>query len=670
MAAYRGRVEDDSVVIMFGRLLSLLGSAAVCAFAAASELQFEWASPLPHRQSWTDLAAGNGKVVGITDGLGGRHIYASADGKAWSYVNAPTNVTLRAVTFTGGKFLAVGDRSTILVSGDGTDWRVRQTDSGGGSLFAIDSGNGATVAVGYNATAFVSTDLLNWARIPGLGSAYSFLNVKFGNGRFVAVGQFGKLWSSVDGFTWQPTTWPQGLIPTDGSTIAAGLAFNNGVFLLGVTGGTAASSDGLNWSVVSPSGFSKLATIPNAVLGLGGTTISLTPTGSIWQSLLSIQAPAGVHLTCAAQLNGLTIAGGDNGLLYTSSDNSNWLRSVKEVDYSNSFLAFGNGLFVRFGSLPCVQISTDGADWQKISGAPSLRALTFGDGLWVGIDSSGAAAISSNAKTWETIPLPAPGGNQIFFANGRFVAQSGSGVLTSADGRNWQFIQIPGAQSITLIGYANGRWAAALDGSRPATSDDGVNWTVHPAQAALHGTVFAAGSDRFLAVGGGGMGYGFASWSADGITWQQQPLTSGTTFAAQSLTFGNGQFLLTDSYGGVFQSSDGLNWNGSRQAPQIFTAAAYGNGNWLIAGGDSILKSSTLLQSKSVVRLELTPQNFNTWALSIKGPPGESFSIEATADFHAAWAPVQSVIVPATGEILLPIDLSSGLRFFRAVSQN
>jgi hypothetical protein len=424
----------------------------------------------------------------------------------------------------------------------------------------------------------------------------------------------------------------------------------------------------MNWTVVSAASFSKLAVIPNAVLGLGGTTVSQTPTGSSWQSLLTIQAPAGIHLTCAAQLNGLTIVGGDNGILYTSSDNSNWQRAVKDVDYSNPSIAYGDGIFARYGSLPCVQISTDGSDWQKISGTPSLRTLTFGNGLWVGIDSTGAAAISVNAKSWETIPLPAPGGNRIIFADGRFVAEAAGGILTSEDGRNWQFINIPTAQTLTLIGYANGHWAAALDGSRPATSDNGLDWTVHPAQAALHGMVFAAGADRFLAIGGGGMGYGFAAWSVDGVNWQEQPLASGTTYFAQSLTFGNGEFVLTDSYGGVFESADGINWVGARQAPQIFTGAAYGNGNWLIAGGDSILKSSTRLQSKSVVRLELMPQNFNTWALSVKGPAGEKFSIEATAALGAAWAPVQSVTISASGEAIVPLDINPGARFFRAVA--
>lgn len=653
---------------MSGRLLlSLLAWAGIIAAQGAPELHWEWASPLPHRQSWVDMAAGNGKFVGITDGYGGRSIYASANGTNWQSVAGPTNVILQRIVFAEGQFIAVGDRATIMTSTDGTDWILRRTDTAGWRLFDVAAGNGSTVAVGYAGLGFVSTDLKKWTQLEAFGRANSMVAVKYGSGKFVAIGQGGQLWISTDGQAWQSLLWPLGLPPVGLSDYAAGLEFNNGIFILSVGGITAASTDGVRWTLGAAVNMSRVVAAANCFLGLAGTTLYHTPNCSTWQPILNVEAPAGVRLTCAASLDGVTIVAGDEGRLYRSTDLSNWERVVKDVDYSHPKIAFGNGLFVRFGTAPGVEVSENGNEWQAIKEAPALRDLTFGNDLWVGIDTNGTAAISSTGKAWESVELPTAAGERIGFANGRFVAEATGGVLTSVDGYTWQYIALPGAVTVRLIGNAAGRWAVALDGQRPATSEDGLTWTVHPAQASLRGKVFAAGNGRFLGLGGAGMGFGFMIWSEDGVTWTERSSTTGTTFTEQSLTFADGTFLLTDSGGGVYTSVDGENWNGGRQAAQVFTGAAFANGEWLVAGGDSILRSTKPIQIRSVVQLKWRLAD-GQWSLALNGPPGTSYLIEGSSELGGEWNAVQHVNIPLSGEAILSTSVTGTNRFFRAAA--
>src|SRR5215212_372433 len=130
---------------MFGRLLSLLVTAGVCATHAAA-LQWEWTTPLPHRQSWRSLAAGNGQIVGLTDGYGGRSIYTWVNCTNWVPVAAPTNFIPGKVIFHDGQFIAVGYRSTVITSEDGIDWKLRYSDPAGFTFSSIAAGSGTYVA--------------------------------------------------------------------------------------------------------------------------------------------------------------------------------------------------------------------------------------------------------------------------------------------------------------------------------------------------------------------------------------------------------------------------------------------------------------------------------------------------------------------------------------------
>jgi hypothetical protein len=648
------------VVVMLGRLLRLLVMAGLCATQAASALQFEWAAPLPHRQSWRSLAAGNGMVVGLTEGFGGRSIYASPDGKQWRPVTSPTNVAFQKVVFSGNQFIAVGPNSTVISSKDGIDWKIRHTDTAGHFLFDIASGNGVHVAIGHGPFAIVSSDLVTWSNGTGLGTGYVLRAVEFGNGRFVALGEYGSLFTSTDGAAWSRVPWPVDL--ADGYS----LEFNNGVFLIPDGNGIGASTDGVHWTVKPNSlGLAPFAHA-NGFLGVNSSGVYQSSNGSDWSLILAFdQSESGMNnrITCSAVLNGSTILGGDQGLMYVSPDMVNWERLLKRVDYGDSKIAYGNGVYVRHGGATGLCISSNGSDWQRIESAPGLKAAAFGNGFWIGLDHAGNAVISSNAKSWESLPLPATAGERIEFADGRFVAEAQGGILTSMDGRNWQFVSIADGL-VRLIGRTSGIWAGSSKNG-PVTSADGVIWTIHPLQE-MGAAVYAAGNGRFIGLVGAGMGPGFVKLSTDGFTWTSMRLTSGTTHPEQSLTFGGGMFVMTDNHGDVFQSEDGVNWVGARQAEQVFTSAVYGNSEWLVCGGDSILRSNARVQSPRVLKLQLALQDANAWSLWVAGNAGETLQIESTADLNGPWLGLQKITIPQSGQALVPTEISTPNRFFRA----
>lgn len=638
--------------------LSLLATATM-SISALAQTQFEWVSPLPHRQDWTDMAYGNGKFVGLTDGFGARYLYTSADGETWTRPNAPISNRLNKVTFADGKFVAVGDSGQIAVSTDGATWTVR---SGQDTFLDVAFGNGRWVVAANAPKLLSSADLESWTPAAGLGTGYTFEEVEFGNGVFLAVGQYGNWWRSTDGQNWQQV---------DGSGAADGqLVFSNGRFISSSTLGIATSEDGLSWIALNTSPKFFVAAAPGGFLAHAPNGIEFSADGATWTRAGSISTSFGENVICfAASANKWLLAGG-RGLLAESTDGQAWTRSTTPAAPSATQVAFGNGRFVRFSAEPGIRHSTNGADWELVESAPALSALAGGNGVWIGVSADQASVyVSTDLSSWFSVQgLSGPFSKRIVFGGGQFVIGTSAGLATTADGQHWNQPTLAGAGSTIPIGYLNGRFAAMSADRRPITSDDGVTWTIHDGKTVFGGPNFAAGNDRFVSTYGAGMGYGNCSWSLDGINWNVQHIDSGSTHSNDSLAFGNGVFLDTDYYGNIYESRDGLTWQGGRQAPQNFSSTAFGNGTWVVVGGDSVLRSEThRAQSNAVtgrvaVRLETTGQV----VLALTGPANTLIQLRQATAIDGEWSNLGSVRLSATGSASYPVNLGQTKGFFSA----
>lgn len=182
-------------------------------------------------------------VTGGPDGfvvVGNRGIImTSVDGFNWtSQLSPEPEARLRAVTYGGGRYVAVGDsartlKGISLTSDNGIQWVFSELEYGY-PLFGVAYGNGRYVSVGAFRL-FVSDDGVNWQRVASNLRVYPRA-VAFGGGRFVAVGEAGAILSSVNG-----RNWTQEPSPTAGSLTA--VTYGDGSFVAVGNGGTILESE-------------------------------------------------------------------------------------------------------------------------------------------------------------------------------------------------------------------------------------------------------------------------------------------------------------------------------------------------------------------------------------------------------------------------------------------
>lgn len=142
---------------------------------------------------------------------------------------------------------------------------------------------------------------------------------------------------------------------------------------------------------------------------------------------------------------------------------------------------------------------------------------------------------------------------------------------------------------------------------------DGVTWDINPTGASQTLNAIAAGEDKFVAVGDGGVIY----VSSDRQSWE--PRSSGTTQSLRCVVYANGIFVAAGEAGALCVSPDADNWTastfGSLDNP-VALAICYGAGLFVIAGGDS-LNQNTFWTSSDASSWSRTIVSGNGGLLSI-----------------------------------------------------
>ncbi|MCX8522140.1 MAG: hypothetical protein ORN28_11480 [Rhodoferax sp.] len=261
--------------------------------------------------------------------------YAGISG-SWTAGTALGNSDLRALTYDGGHWIAVGDGGLIYKSADGATWTpVPSPATGSNNLRAVlyvnatigyvlsdanknlyrgtDLANltanpinpssninalatdGSTmVAVGDGGTIQTSTDGSNWTnasiKMPP-ASSVSFRSVATSNGSWVAVGDAGAIYVSTDsGTTW---TAPSNYSPVASGAFRCVAGIGSMFVAVGDAGAVVSSKDGISWTA---------ATMP---------TLPSTPFAS--SNLYAVNAASGQFL-----------AVGEAGAAFTSPDLVTW----------------------------------------------------------------------------------------------------------------------------------------------------------------------------------------------------------------------------------------------------------------------------------------------------------------------------------------------------------
>ncbi len=290
-------------------------------------------------------------VAGMATVLG-----QAAPREPWLSAIPLTTNTLSGVTFADGRFVAVGDQGTILISTDGATWTPRTPGTDQVELYAVTFGPQGFVAVGGTRDSFrqpvvwSSTDGLSWTAqdVSALNLTWGncFQAVTYGNGLYVAVGgnaTTNTVATSSTGVDW---TLRSSRLSNSGLTPLSAVACGNGVFV-------AAGA----WLITSPDGVA-----------------CTEQDSSAWYRLYA--------LTFA---EGRFVGVGPYSLI-CSTNGTNWtLGTPFTGDYLYG-VAYGDGYYVCVGGSPAHPAYTaNGTEWIAQTNSLSANAIAYGNSVFVAV---------------------------------------------------------------------------------------------------------------------------------------------------------------------------------------------------------------------------------------------------------------------------------------------
>jgi hypothetical protein len=483
----------------------------------------------------------------------------------WEQISPyPTADSLYSTAFGNGVFVAVGSRTTILYStNNGASWNHGAgVGVGTANLVSVRFGNGAFVAVGNAGQSFMSTDGRTWTAHP-LGG--NFNTMSFGNGLFVAGSEEGIIAISPDGATWNFNT----------TTAAAPLrlsAFGNGRFIL-----------------------KERATVPNPAYTQPLETFVTSTDGVTWtryNAVVPVPTDCGGRFPPCSFIDdfaGLTFA---NGKFYVSFQ------------------------YHRYGHL----VSNDGVTWTEAPGA-SLNAFY---NMTSNLDAANGQAFKLSAYSpdgpvppglfgsadfvnWQNYPLPGVSYTTrgVAFGNSTYVVVGDAGYIVRGTNLNaLQRVDSPEKTADVYSVAANGNTIIGVTADLTSTanfviSTNGGRTFVTPAYTPswvfLQSIKYDNG--QFVAVGGdthafGAPGSAVFSRSADGITWTDSELSTGTFLT--DLTFANGLWVGVGQNGTIVTSPDAAALTARNSGTDIDLFGVANGGGVVVAVGESgaILRST------------------------------------------------------------------------------
>lgn len=417
------------------------------------------------RASWDsifDIAYGNGIFVAIA----GSNFLTSSDGTSWTIRNLDTSTSIISadITYGDGIFVAMGYEGTaegtgkfkysIFTSPDGITWS-HTTFEDVNYLRAIAYSNGIYVAVGENGTILTSVDRITWTQ-RNSGSTAALVTLTYGNGMFVAVGNAGAVLLSKDGIDWKKGD-------SGTSAFLSGISYGNGIYVIvGANGTILTSSDAIHWT-------NRIADVQYDFFGVtygndtfvvigelrevsGSPRISGTSKDGITWTFSSVAEPFGLSILTYG--NGIFLSCGWPARFFphrpvityvsNSPDGKSWTSKYLftyygELQDASIDISYGNGLFLGVGNR--IVTSPDGVTWtivgQDDRNGPSR--IVYAEGLFVGV--SGSFIFSStDGKSWTTIDSGTSNYlSGITFGNGIYVAVGENGtILSSTDGKSWK----------------------------------------------------------------------------------------------------------------------------------------------------------------------------------------------------------------------------------------
>lgn len=218
--------------------------------------------------------------------------------------------------------------------------------------------------------------------------------------------------------------------------------------------------------------------------------------------------------------------------------------------------------------------SEDGANWTEsfIPIGPYWVQVIYANGMFVAISGS-ALAYSSNGRNWSSIQLPAPSDgsswNNIAYGGGVFVITANRKIAYSYNLTDWTEATVSASFPFNTIftsvvssnqrtTYGGGEFVAIVENTNLAYySNGGVNWIETTLPQNARWIRVAHGGGKFVAIANNS---NLVAYSDDGINWSETTLPN-IRYGA-SITYGPDRFIIVSFFSNTASYSfDGINWS-------------------------------------------------------------------------------------------------------------
>jgi hypothetical protein len=448
----------------------------------------------------------------------------------------------------------------------GVTWTLRT--SGKASTFnALTFGNNTYIAAGTDSALITSTDAIIWTlRTSGIDGIINVLT--FGNNIYVAGTSNGILGTSSDAIIWTLRT--AGFINDVTGAINALIFANNTYIAAGASSVLNTSTDTIHWTL-------RTSNLSNTIRSLAYGT---TPTNNFVAAggsgvISSTNAIIWILRTCSSGLfatyyaNDTYVAGGESGILITSTDTIHWTSRTSGITSRITSFTFGENIYVFGGQFGIINTSTNAIIWTLRTSNTSnyIEALTFANNAYITAGQSSVLITSYSQASGQggagtTVSWTGPGGTYTLTASGGSGTSPGAAQLTS--------------QSSSFY------TTAGLSGAPQSPIGSGFTATVQTNQFQPTGGGSGAGSS--LSFGGGSEinVYGISTSASGGTTFS---VNGSAGIAYTGLPYGSG-----GGGGGTGETTVGNGGNGVRGGGGgggASIGSTFGNGG---NGGDGYVK--------------------------------------------------------------------------------
>ena len=369
------------VVLMLAPAAVASGSSPAAGSAATSRCSAAPGGGL----TLANVAAANGivRVVG-SNGL----IANSRTLAVWRVERTPIVHNLRGITWTGTRWVAVGDVGSILYLAHGSWISVPGLPNTG--LRGIASRPGLVAASGSGGVLLTSADGVSWTVAQSGTSGLLWGGIRVG-ASLLFSGQGSTVIASSDGITWSPVAasprptgnplaprpllWQLAASRTEIVAVGDFGSILNGT-LAGGLHGVSSPTDEILRGVVYGSG-------RWVAVGSGGTVL-FSRDARHW---VSERSPTTVDLRGVAWTGRRFVAVGDQSTVISSADGRNWRIDQTAMPCALLGVAHGSGRFVAVGGGGQLQTSRNGRHWQQTTSPTrqDLYAIARGSGQFVAV---------------------------------------------------------------------------------------------------------------------------------------------------------------------------------------------------------------------------------------------------------------------------------------------